>query len=168
LRRLAVQLVEHQPGWIRLAARACEEIRSAGADLLLDVQHVGSTAVAGLAAKPILDIAAAMADSDVIPQLVDRLRGIGYIYRGDAGTSGGHLFVRESAPDVRTIHLHIVTSDDVQWANYIRFREMLLQDSELRERYAQLKAEMEARYPDDRPSYTAAKHDFIQRALGMA
>jgi GrpB-like predicted nucleotidyltransferase (UPF0157 family) len=166
LRRLTVRLVEHQPAWLRLAAEACDEIRHTGGDLLLDVQHVGSTAVADLAAKPILDIVAAVADTSAVPELIDRLAGVGYIYHSDAGTSGGHLFIRESAPDVRTVHLHIVTRDDVQWANYLRFRDMLIQDSDLRERYGRLKAELEARHPDDRPSYTAAKHDFIQAALG--
>jgi len=167
LQRRAVQLVEHQPEWMRLADEAREEIQSASGGLLIDVQHVGSTAVPDLAAKPILDFAGAVADPKVMPQLVDQLAHIGYIYRGDAGTGGGHFFVRESAPDVRTIHLHVVTSDDPQWANYIRFREILRQDPEVREQYARLKAELEAKYADDRPSYTASKHDFIRRVLGM-
>jgi GrpB-like predicted nucleotidyltransferase (UPF0157 family) len=166
-KRLAVQLVEHQREWMRLTDDACEDIRSASGSLLLDVQHVGSTAVADLAAKPILDIAAAVADSDVIPQLVDQLARVGYIYRGDAGTSGGHFFVRESAPDVRTIHFHVVGSSDQQWSNYIRFREILRQDPEVRDQYARLKADLEAKYADDRPSYTASKHDFIRSVLGM-
>jgi GrpB-like predicted nucleotidyltransferase (UPF0157 family) len=165
LRRHTLRLVDHDPSWAQLAAEACRCIRDAAGDRILDVQHVGSTAVPDLPAKPILDLAAAVTTLAIMPQLVERLTAIGYIYRGDEADAGGHLFVWESEPDVRAIHLHVVASDDVQWRNYIRFRDVLRQNSHLRASYAGLKQKLWARFPDDRESYTQSKHDFIRGVL---
>ncbi len=166
LRRHTVQVVDHDPAWADLAADACRQVREAGGDLIVDIQHVGSTAVPDLPAKPILDLVAAVTTLDVIPQLIERLAASGYIYRGDGADQGGYLFVFESEPDVRTIHLHIVRRDDAQWTNYIRFRDLLRQNPDLRAEYAKLKRDLRARFPDDRESYTDAKRDFIREVLG--
>lgn len=165
LKRDSVRVVEHDPAWAGLAADACRQVREAAGSLVLDVQHVGSTAVPDLPAKPILDLVAAVDTLDVIPELAERLTPIGYIDRGDAGDSGGYLFVWESEPDIRTIHLHVVAPDDVQWTNYLRFRDLLRQDSHLRKRYANLKQELLERFPDNRKSYTRSKDGFIREVL---
>jgi len=165
LKRHTVRVVDHNPGWGDLAVEACRRVRDAGGDLISDVQHVGSTAVPDLPAKPILDLAAAVTTLDVIPELIKRLMALGYIYRGDGKDSGGHLFVWESKPEVRTIHLHVVTLDDSQWSNYLRFRDLLRRDSCLRKRYAKLKEKLVERFPCDRKSYTDSKHDFIRGVL---
>ena len=165
LRRHTVRVVDHDPGWADLAAEACRRVRRAAGGIVVDVQHVGSTAVPGLPAKPILDLAAAVAASDAIPELVEKLTMLGYIYRGDGEDSGGHLFVWESSPDVRTIHLHVVELSDDQWGDYLRFRDLLRQDPEVRRRYAELKQELHAKFPKDRKSYTDSKHEFIREIL---
>lgn len=165
LKRHTVQMVDHHPAWAELAAEACRQVREVGGDLIVDVQHVGSTAVSDLPAKPILDLAAAVITLDVIPALTHRLLGLGYIYRGCSDNSGGHLFVWEAEPDVRTIHLHVVANDDVQWTNYLRFRDLLRLNQAIRKRYADLKQDLMAKFPDDRKSYTNSKHEFIQGIL---
>jgi GrpB-like predicted nucleotidyltransferase (UPF0157 family) len=118
-----------------------------------------------LPAKPILDLAAAVGTWEVIPELVQRLIGIGYIYRGDSGDEGGHLFVMESSPDVRTIHVHVVEHHGPQWRNYLLFRDLLRQNPAIRKQYAELKQDLGNRFRDDRGAYTAATHDFIRRIL---
>ena len=165
LKRHTVKIIDYDPGWADLGADACRKVREAAVDLVVDVQHVGSTAVPDLPAKPILDLTAAVATLDVIPELTEKITALGYIYRGCGATSGGHLFVWESEQGVRTIHLHIVSSDDVQWRNDLWFRDLLRQDSYLRNRYSKLKRKLSERFPDDRKSYTASKHDFIQKIL---
>lgn len=165
LRRHTVQVVDHNPGWAALAAEACQEARSACGDLLADLQHVGSTSVPDLPAKPILDLAAAVRTLAVIPELIEKLTGIGYIYRGDGGENGGHLFVRELTPDVRTIHLHVVVQDGQQWRNYLLFRDLLRRDAGIRKRYAELKKQLGTTFRNDRKAYTAAKEDFIRAVL---
>lgn len=165
LKRHAVKLVDYAPQWVPFADAACKETRMAGDELLADVQHVGSTAVPGLPAKPIVDIAAAMGDLTLVPELIERLTRIGYLYRGDRGGDGGHLFIMESSPDVRTIHLHVVEHNGEQWGNYIRFRDLLRGDSTIRDQYTRLKRDLALKFPGDRLSYTAAKDEFIGRVL---
>jgi len=167
LQRHIVQLVAHHPGWAALAATACREIQRLAGDLIADLQHVGSTAVTDLPAKPILDIAAAVQTLETIPELIKRLPTMGYIYRGDGGADGGHLFVQESSPDVRTIHLHVVDIHDTQWRNYLLFRDLLRREPDIRQRYAALKQDLSHRFRDDRKSYTDAKHDFIRGVLAQ-
>src|SRR5688500_20314947 len=82
LKRHTVRLVNHHPGWACLYELEAAEIRRLADELVVAVEHVGSTAVAGLPAKPILDIAIAVAGSAVIPALVERLGAAGYLDRG--------------------------------------------------------------------------------------
>jgi GrpB-like predicted nucleotidyltransferase (UPF0157 family) len=109
LKRHTVEVVDHDPTWAMLGVQACQAVRSACGELLVDLQHVGSTAVPDLPAKPILDIAAGVATFEAMPEIVRRLTRIGYLYRGDHGDAGGHLFVVESSPKIRTIHIGSAT-----------------------------------------------------------
>jgi GrpB-like predicted nucleotidyltransferase (UPF0157 family) len=135
--------------------------------LMLDIQHVGSTAVPGLAAKPIIDIDAAIASPAAVQRCRPLLIALGYLDRGDRSRKGGYVFVRERAPEVRTHHLHMVAIDDPQWADYLRFRDRLRADTALRTDYTALKQKLEERFAADRQGYTAAKGAFIRRVLAQ-
>lgn len=140
-------------------------MRSACGQLVIDTQHVGSTAVPDLPAKPILDIAAGVTMLDSMPELVERLTRIDYIYRGDHGDDGGHIFVAESSPDVRTIHMHVVEYGCKQWRDYLLFRDLLRENTALRQEYARLKKELARVHGNDRESYTTSKETFIRGIL---
>ena len=165
LKRHTVRVVDHDPSWSVLFANECRSLHRSLGDLVADVQHVGSTAVPDLPAKPILDIAVAIRTVDLIPDIVERLTGIGYIYRGDGGDDGGHLFVRESEPDIRTVHVHVVERSGTQWKNYLLFRKMLREDANVRKRYAAMKNNLARQFPNDRKLYTSAKDGFIRGVL---
>lgn len=165
LRRGVVRMADHDPQWAELFAAEAEVIRRAAGPLALEVEHVGSTAVPGLVAKPILDLAVAVRAAADVTEVARRLIGTGYLDRGDQGREGGYLLVRDAEPDLRTVHLHIVTSDDAQWAGYLSFRDALRRDAALRNEYAALKAALAARYPEDREQYTNGKHAFIRRVI---
>ncbi|MBI4909043.1 MAG: GrpB family protein [Acidobacteria bacterium] len=165
LERGIVEVVEHDPRWFILAAEACQAVRSACGELLVDVQHVGSTSVPELPSKPVLDIAAGMVSSAVVAELIPRLSLPGYIYRGDYGDSGGHLFVAESSPNVRTVHLHVVEHSSRQWREYLLFRDVLRRRAAIRRRYSQLKQGLASAYQEDRDAYTAGKAEFIRQVL---
>jgi GrpB-like predicted nucleotidyltransferase (UPF0157 family) len=167
LKRGSVLLRDHQPCWADAFVIEAKRLVACAGDLIEDVQHVGSTAVRDLPAKPILDIAVAVASTSLIPRLAERLSSLGYIYRGYAGRDGGHLFLRESVPDVRLVHLHALQRDDPQWQEYLDFRDTLRTDASLREQYAQLKTSLAGQFPTDRPSYTASKEVFIRNVLGQ-
>ena len=167
LRRHTVRLVAHEPEWHVLFAAEAEAIRSHAGDIAVDVQHVGSTAVPGLVAKPILDIALAVSTPDAVRRAADRLRDAGYLDRGSAGRDGGHLLVKDVAPDVRSVHVHIVEITDPQWRDYLRFRDALRADATLRGAYAELKTELLKAHAGDRRAYTAGKHAFIRHILAL-
>jgi GrpB-like predicted nucleotidyltransferase (UPF0157 family) len=165
LKRGTVQVVAYRPDWHDLFEQERCVLQQHVGHHVLDIQHVGSTAVPGLDAKPILDIAVAVVSASVVPHCVPPLCRLGYIDRGDGGGDGGHLLVKETAPEVRTHHLHIVTIDDPQWSNYLRFRDTLRADETLRAKYAALKKALQEEFPHDRKLYTAAKHEFIRGIL---
>ena len=165
LKRGTVQVVAYHADWHDLFEQERRVLHQHIGHLGLDIQHVGSTAVPGLDAKPIIDIAVAVASVAVIPQCRQPLCSLGYIDRGDGGRDGGYLFVKESAPDVRTHHLHMVAIDDPQWCNYLLLRDMLRADETLRTRYAKLKNALQKQFAQDRKGYTEAKHDFIRGIL---
>lgn len=165
LQRHIVRLMDHQAEWASLFEAETARLRDLIGDYLLDVQHVGSTAIPGLRAKPILDIAAAIRSQGDIPAIVAVLASNGYLDRGDGGRDGGYLLVRESEPDVRMVHLHLVETTDRQWAGYLAFRDILRADPVLRGQYAALKETLAAEFPADRAAYTQGKHAFITQVL---
>jgi GrpB-like predicted nucleotidyltransferase (UPF0157 family) len=165
LKRGLVQLVPHRREWSDLYEAEAQVIWDWTGDLILDVQHVGSTSVPGLEAKPILDIVIAVGMKEAIAGVVERLTQAGYNDYGDQGKDGGYLLGRETAGDICVAHLHIVETADPQWRNYIAFRDILRHDRSIRRAYADLKKRLSAQFPDDRVSYTAGKDEFIQDVL---
>jgi GrpB-like predicted nucleotidyltransferase (UPF0157 family) len=127
LNKREVELLAHDPGWLGLGEEERRAVASALGELALGVEHVGSTAVPELAAKPIIDIAVALhaAGASQGAAVRARMTGAGYIDRGQAADGGGWLFVRESMPDVRVAHVHLVAIDDPEWRRYLRFRDLL-------------------------------------------
>ena len=160
-----VRVEPHSDEWGE--AYETERVRLAGAlgDLVVDIQHVGSTAVPGLAAKPIVDIAIAIPEASFAQRVSQVLTTLGYEFAVDAGNEGGLIFFRESNPPLRTHHVHIVEHRDPQWRNYLKFRDLLRADSDLRSKYARLKDRLVRDYANDRPGYTNAKTEFIRTAL---
>jgi GrpB-like predicted nucleotidyltransferase (UPF0157 family) len=167
LKRGTVHVVPSDDEWPAAFAQERRRLCECIGHLVLDIQHVGSTAVSGLAAKPIIDIAVAVASPANVQRCRPLFVELGYLDRGDAGRTGGYLFVKESAPEVRTHHLHMIAIDDPQWANYLRFRDRLRADVALRTEYASLKRKLQERFACDRQGYTEAKDAFIRRVLAQ-
>jgi len=167
LRRGAVQLVPYTPTWaVLFRAERARLQHTLGADAL-DIQHIGSTAVPGLAAKPILDLGIAVAAESVVAVCVPRLTALGYTYRGFRGSDQGHFF--DQGPEQQLTHyLHMLPIHDPAWWNYLRFRDYLLADPAARDAYLRLKQDLAARYAADRAAYSAAKATFVQHILAAA
>ena len=159
-----VVLREVRPEWRDVGRRLADEIRAAFGARAVHVEHVGSTAVPGLVAKPIVDLAVGPGDVpvDVVREVLEAL---GYTYRGDAGEQGGLVFVLEDRPRHRVAHVHVVEHAGRQWRRYLAFRDLLLRDASARVAYARLKLELARRYPNDRTAYTAAKVGLVNALL---
>jgi GrpB-like predicted nucleotidyltransferase (UPF0157 family) len=155
----------HDPHWAAAFETEAASLRSALGETCVSVEHIGSTAVPGLAAKPIVDIAAGCADPSRIAEVHSLLESTGYVFHGDQGDEGGLLFIK-GPQSSRTHYLHVVPIDSGQWKSYLRFRDALRASPKLREEYATLKRRLAERYPNDRLSYLEGKAGFIEGVLG--
>jgi GrpB-like predicted nucleotidyltransferase (UPF0157 family) len=129
------------------------------------VEQIGSSAVLGLLAKPIVDLAVGLTADDDLPLVTATLEAAGWIYRGDAGAAGGHVFVLETRPWHRVAHLHAVEIDSEQWSNYLRFQNLLRSSPEARDRYEAVKLRLAEQHADDREAYTEAKTQVVTSLL---
>lgn len=164
-----VVLVPHDPAWFdRYAAERARLVARFGTELI-DVQHIGSTAVAGLPAKPIVDIIAGVASMAVADALFEPLLGHGYTTsRAFNDMLPDRRWFMRSAGGRRTHHLHVVVHDGPLWRSHLRFRDRLRADPALAARYADLKHTLAERHRHDREAYTDAKSAFIAAALAAA
>ena len=155
-------LVGHDPGWGQVYETERQRIGAALADLALDIQHCGSTAIPGIRAKPILDVLVGVERLARGRDCVPLLRGIGYDYLGEDLVPNEHFFGK-GAP--RTHHLHLVEWRGPGWQEKVLFRDRLLADHAIARHYEARKMALAARFPNDRASYTKAKAKFIAGVL---
>jgi GrpB-like predicted nucleotidyltransferase (UPF0157 family) len=162
-----VRLASPNPTWAVVGEAECHAVAELLAGLARTVEHVGSTSVPGLEAKPILDLAAAVPDNTPAADVVHRLGAGGrYTYEGDKGKDGGLLFVHRKG-SFRTVHLHVVHEGSREWDDYLCFRELLRRNPDARQRYQSAKRELALRFPQDRQCYTEAKSAVVEELLSI-
>lgn len=160
-----LQLKRTTQEWVDAGARLREHLADLLAYQVAGVEQVGSSSVVGLLAKPITDIAIGLADERDLHLVQESLVGAGWIYRGDAGASGGHVFVLESRPGHRVAHAHVVDHQGEQWLNYLRLRDLLRADPSARSRYEAVKQQLASQVGDDRVAYTEGKTSIVHQLL---
>jgi GrpB-like predicted nucleotidyltransferase (UPF0157 family)/8-oxo-dGTP pyrophosphatase MutT (NUDIX family) len=162
-----VHLKNYDPTWpIRFAEERQRLVEVLDPWMAGPIEHVGSTAVPGLLAKPIIDIMVAVRTLEDSRPAIDALRGLGYGYfphRADVM----HWFCKPS-PWFRTHHLHLVPFRSPLWTERIVFRDHLRTHPRTASEYAALKARLAEVHGSDREAYTEAKGPFIQRILAVA
>jgi GrpB-like predicted nucleotidyltransferase (UPF0157 family)/predicted nucleotidyltransferase len=156
-----VHLVDADPAWAAAFEYLAAVLRASLGESAAAIEHVGSTAVAGVSAKPILDIAVHLAPDVQVDHVVDVVEGQGYEFRGDQGNEGGLLFVLEDRPTHRVAHVHAVRYGDPQWQRYLAVRDRLRSDPAARDAYAALKHRLASQHAKDRGAYTGAKSSFF-------
>jgi GrpB-like predicted nucleotidyltransferase (UPF0157 family) len=162
-----VDVAPYDPSW----PRRFEEERALLADVLAawlagPIEHVGSTAVPGLAAKPVVDIMAGVRSLKASRPAIDAVGAHGYCYF-PYRTDSMHWFCKPS-PMARTHHLHLVPFGSVLWTERLAFRDYLRAHADVAAEYARLKRELAERYRFDREAYTDAKGPFVERVVAMA
>ena len=130
------------------------------------IEHVGSTSVPGLPAKPIIDIDVVIEREDQLEEVIDRLAAIGYVFEGDKGVTGRYAFASPSgSPDH---HLYVCAEGSSELQRHLLFRDYLRRHPEEAAAYGELKQQLARRNPADRAAYTDAKGDWIERVLRLA
>lgn len=165
LRDNVVRLAPHDERWAAGFDAESLRLRAALGDLALRIEHIGSTAVPGLEAKPITDIAIMTPSFAALARIVAGMEDAGYRHKGEYGLPGRQFF---TTGDPVRFHVHVVEKGSDHWPRWIRFRDALRNNAELRRAYLALKRELAQKFAHDRPGYTQAKSAFIAHFLGDA
>jgi len=170
-----VVIVDYDPDWPVRFERLRKALVPALADLVVSIEHVGSTAVPGLAAKPIIDVDLVIDSPLTVPAVVDRLAGLGYEHLGDLGIPGREAFraplpsrLDDGSPLRIAHHLYVVCSDSAELTRQIAFRDALRSNVALAQEYAELKRRLAATLGHDRDAYAEGKTEFVNSVLDRA
>lgn len=158
----AIEVVDYDPAWPHQFEVEKQRIAEALGEVLVTLEHGGSTAVPGLAAKPIIDMWAALR-GQMDPEHIQALARIGYEHFGEFGLAGRDYFVKTSPT---ACHLHCYPTGHPAWNRHLAFRDWLRTNPEGARAYAQLKRDLAIRFGNDRGAYTDAKSSFINSAIG--
>ncbi|MEH2086571.1 GrpB family protein [Nostoc sp.] len=165
-----VNIVEYDPRWATLFAEEAERIWQAlGNDLVVEIEHIGSTAVPGMAAKPVIDIMVGVRFLVDAKSAILALESLGYVYWHEDPRPGRMFFVKGMPPygKQRTHHIHIVEIDSEFWERKL-FCDYLRKHPEEARRYETLKRDLAASFRSDREAYTNAKNDYIRAVMVKA
>ena len=136
--------------------------------LVLSVEHVGSTSVPGLAAKPIIDIDVIIEDTDCFEKVKTALETIGYQHEGDLGIPGREAFKYHGKEHLRKHHLYVCAKDSDELKRHLSFRDYLRTHPDAVKEYGRIKEEGARLYPYDIDSYIEYKAPFIQDCVNKA
>lgn len=164
LKRGTVKLAEAHEEWARLFEIEKELLKKRFGDSILAIEHVGSTSIPDIPAKPILDmnVAVSSLEDEYIREFVAPLEKLGYHYMHKFPDR--HFFAK--GPEaLRTHHLNLVTQDSDEWQNSLLFRNFMRRNNLARDEYAALKQKLAVQFADERTSYTKAKEEFIQSII---
>ena len=162
-----VILVDYQESWQQQFQQEKQRLLNACGEKLTAVEHVGSTSVPGLVAKPLLDIAVALKALEDGEDAVPCIIRLGYEYLGERGIPGRFYFVLR-AEGRSLAHVHMYEQNHSDLRDLVAFKTYLLHHPEAVQAYAELKRELYVKYRDDRSSYTSVKGAFIQTILSKA
>lgn len=153
--------------WIHQGDRLCRQLDDKLAQWLrAPVEHVGSTAVPGLPAKPIIDVQAAVLDLECAIDVAEALAADGWhLVPPELDARPWRRFLVRVADESRAAHLHLLPIGSARWYDQLAFRDALRADTALTREYANLKRTLAAQHADDREAYTASKAEFVRSVL---
>jgi len=168
LKRGKVKLSLYNQKWQEIFKKEKKMLQKALGKMIIDIQHVGSTAVSRIPAKPIIDIAVAVPELSrkEVEKYIEPLKKVGYEYRGE-DRPREHLFVK-GGEEKRICHLHMVKFDSKAWKDYLLFRDYLRTHKKVAAKYTKLKLELAKKFSGNRKLYTTSKDNFIQKILKKA
>jgi GrpB-like predicted nucleotidyltransferase (UPF0157 family)/RimJ/RimL family protein N-acetyltransferase len=168
----SIQLVSYSSDWPKQAELEIKNLyKLLPSSQVIDIQHVGSTAIPGIQAKPIIDLQIAVNSLQVIkPLAIEKLKRLGYQYWAENPDPERLFFVKGMPPfgESRTHHVHIVELSSRHWKEKILFRDYLKAHPEIAQDYEKLKQDLAKQYTYDRETYTSAKSEFIDEILRKA
>jgi GrpB-like predicted nucleotidyltransferase (UPF0157 family) len=162
------KLVRYQKDWVDHFNREADLLRSVLGDLVLRIEHIGSTSISGMAAKAIIDIMVAVPQLIRSSDLIKNLDEVGYTYKPFDTVPDRMYFSKESQPEIRTHHLNLAIEGSNQWNNQILFRDQLRKDKLLAVEYIQIKRDFADYYNKTKHVDVEWKSEFVAKVLKIA
>lgn len=163
-----VEVVPYNPEWKVEFNKIKEQLLSYIGDLVLKIEHVGSTSIEGLAAKPIIDLDVVMDSYEDFPRIVERLQLHGYVHQGNLGIEGREAFKRSYDDGFMKYHLYVCPKDGKGYLEHIAFRDYLRSNTAARNEYEEIKQRLAQEYRYDIDAYCEGKTAFVDTILTKA
>jgi GrpB-like predicted nucleotidyltransferase (UPF0157 family) len=163
-----IVVLDYDPEWANWFERVRAHVWAPIEDLAIRIDHVGSTSVPGLAAKPIIDMDIVVTDESVVPSIIAALTPLGYRWEGDGGVPGRQAFDTSRQHQLPPHHLYVVVENNKAHLDHVLLRDSLRADPDLLRRYAMLKRANVELAQGDIDLYTAAKAHFVAEVLTRA
>ena len=158
----------YNPAWSTEFEKIKEYLLPHIHDIIIDIVHIGSTSVPGLAAKPIIDFNIVIESCDIFTQVAERLRKLDYVHQGNQGIESREVFKRLVPDGFMQYHTYVSPKDSPELERNILFRDYLRQHDDVRDEYAALKMALAEKHRHDIDSYIAGKHELIIRVVELA
>ncbi|PSB29121.1 GrpB family protein [Chlorogloea sp. CCALA 695] len=155
-------IVDYNANWCNQYEQEKQRVMLALGDTVTNIQHIGSTSIPGLAAKPVIDMILGLKQIPPLLEQISNFEAIGYSYHGELGIPGRHYF-RKGMPRTHQIHAVLVNSEF--WERHILFRDFLRNNPQVAQRYEALKRKLAQEFAGDRTSYTNSKTPLIEQLL---
>jgi GrpB-like predicted nucleotidyltransferase (UPF0157 family) len=162
-----IVVVPYNPAWPAMFQQEADKLSAVFGQACLAIHHIGSTAIPGMRAKPIIDIMPVVPNLEQLETLTPAMIQLGYEPKGENGIPGRRYFVK-GADDHRTHHVHTYEPDNPEVIRHLSFRDYLIAHPEAAEQYASLKETLAQEYSHDIFGYMAGKDDFIKETLQKA
>ena len=163
----AIEIHPYSPAWPQAAAQEIDDLTGRLARWSsAPMEHIGSTSIPGLAAKPIIDLMAGVRSLDCGRDVEEALSPHGWnLVPAELDDRPWRLFFVKVVDGHRSAHLHLVEAESAHWHRHLRFRDRLRVDARLAAEYSHLKMRLASQFADDREGYTRAKADFVEGVL---
>ena len=162
-----VVVLSYDEGWKKAFEEIKAELLAALGDCIEGIEHVGSTAVEGMSAKPCIDVDVIMTDYTVFDTVVHRLGAIGYVHEGDLGIKDREAFRYANKPHLRNHHLYVCPKDSEELHRHIAFRDFLGTHPEAIKKYSEVKEKAAGLFPDDIDGYIRYKSPCIEELYSL-
>ena len=162
MRTKRVVIVPYDEAWKNAFEEIKTEIEAEIGDLIIGIEHVGSTSVEGMSAKPCIDIDVIIKDDSVFDEIVRKLGAIGYIHEGDLGIKDREAFKYTDKPHLMLHHLYVCPQDSEELRRHITFRDFLRRTPEAVRKYSLVKEKAAALFPDSIDQYIEYKSPCIE------
>ena len=155
-----VEVVSYNSNWKRMYKEESEKIKNILNDIIVDIHHIGSTAIPGIKAKPVIDILVEVKDIEAVDRYNNKMEELGYEVMGEYGIPKRRFF--RKGENKRTHHIHIFQVGNEEIERHINFKEYLIAHPDKAREYSKLKEKLANKYTYGAENYTNGKNDFIK------